>query len=103
MIAIDPLGQNRRRRLAERTPHALEADGADSGFSRHGPEVQRDDIAAPGIAARHAGVRVQQRPAVTRAVVVIDQPSNAGLAIPLHYGFSIGAFTVLPHSVHEPS
>src|SRR5438105_3883954 len=101
MIAIDLLGQNRRRRLAQRTPHTLEADGADSIFSRLGLEIQRDEVTTTGIAPRDTCISVAERAAVTGAVVMIDQPGDAGLAI--HYGFAIGARTVLPHSVHEPS
>src|SRR5262245_8019958 len=101
MLAIDSLGQNRCRRLAERTPHPLEADGGHTLGSWLGPEMQRDDIAAPGIAARHPRVRIGQDAAVARAAVMIDEPGEPSL--PIHHGFSIGARTVLPHSVHEPS
>src|SRR3989442_4729811 len=89
MIATDPLGENRRRRQAERTPHPFEAHGADSILSRFGLEIHRDDVATPRIAAWHARVRVRHRAAVARAVVMIHQPGDAGLAI--HYGFSISA------------
>src|SRR5437667_11860339 len=96
MIAIDPLRENRRRRLAERAPHALEPDGGNEIRSRLSLEIHGDDVATPGIAARHARVRIRQRAAVARAVVMIDQPGDAGLA--MHYGFSMGVRIRIPHS-----
>ena len=101
MIAIHTLGKNRRGRLAERAPHPFEADRRDTIILRLGFEIERDDVAAARVAARHARVRVGQRAAVARAAVMIDQPGEPRFAI--HYGFSIGARTRLPHSVHEPS
>ncbi len=38
---------------------------------------------------------------MARSLVVVNQPGDP--RFPIHYGFSTGAFTWLPHSVHEPS
>ena len=100
-IAIDPLGQNRRRRLAERTPHTLEAHGADAVHARLGLQIHRDEVTTTGIAARDTGISVGERADVPRATIMVHQPGETHL--PIHQGFSMGALTTLPHSVHEPS
>src|SRR5919204_654229 len=98
--SIHSLGENRCRGLAEGATHAFPRHLADALCSRLRFEIYRHDVAASRIAAWHARIRVRDRAFVARAVVVVDQPGDAGLAI--HYGFSIGARTRLPHSVHEP-
>ena len=97
----DPLGENRCRRLAQRTADPLEAHLRNAVLVRLRLDVHRDDVAAAGIAAGHMGVRVAQPPPVARSLIMVDEPGDARLLI--HYGFSTGALTRLPHSVHEPS
>ena len=73
---VGPLGEYRRRRLAERAPRPFEADRRHPILSGIGPQVQRDEIPAPGVAARHRDVGAGQSSRMARPPGVIHQPGD---------------------------